>query len=150
MNKFQINDDTYQFAQDAMRDILFMYWDIVESGGDFGATIDTGRFNPYLFINTSTKADFACSVDIDLLRQGSSVDLLILLTDYLDCDEPPKRGTYLGDRLYELVDNKLLDHVPEAREAIISGLEFRDDFLEKSKEVYIEYILKFFRKMGSK
>ena len=124
MRQLAINEFTSVIAQDAMRDILYMYWNLASSWGGFGHNVETGRFNQYLCID-ATLEDTGWSevADLKILHEGSAIKLLCFLSDHLDeREEPPSPLSWFGQRLRDLLNLGRLDHLPEAKIAIELGL----------------------------
>lgn len=83
----KINIGNYERAAHAIRDILYMYVDLVEGYGGFGHGIDVGTFNPLDFIDAETvkppEQGYVLGLDLELLHAGSGIALLCALSDAL-------------------------------------------------------------------
>ncbi len=81
-----VTSDRLPLARAALRDILFLYVDMVGSYGGFGHDLDVGRFDPLEWLD-SRIADPQLApgeVDLDLLRQGAACALLCRCVDAFD------------------------------------------------------------------
>jgi hypothetical protein len=144
MHQLAINEFTSVIAQDAMRDILYMYWDLASSWGGFGHNVETGRFNQYLCIDATLEDSGWSSVaDLAILHEGSAIKLLCFLSDLLDeQEESPSIASWLGQRLRNLLAQGRLDHLPEAKLAIELGLlGDGDEFRSQLALVYKLYVV---------
>src|SRR5471032_299914 len=123
MKHLEINEFTADIAKDAVRDILYMYWDMAQSGA-FGHNTETGRFNQYLCLRASRGSDgYGSDEDVELLQRGSAVKLLCFLSDHIhERGGPPKASEFLGQRIGELLKSGELDHLPSAKRALEQGL----------------------------
>lgn len=145
--KYTITDENYLEANAAMRDILFMYRDLIESYHGFGHGIDTGTFSSFDFVDTELLEEPSYSLDMDmnLLRQGSAVALLCGLSDFWDESEGDIAGLgKWGEELRDLLKDGRLDHLPLAKEAVEAGLESEDNLRALLPGVYREYVVGYF------
>jgi hypothetical protein len=88
----EINSDNYPQAVAALRDVLYMYYDLITSYGGFGHSIDTGTFDPFFYMDcyVNEPKGYTFGIDIDLIHKGAAVALLCRLSDYWDdYDEAP-------------------------------------------------------------
>jgi hypothetical protein len=72
-----INHSNYLKAEDAIRDILMMYVDLVDATAGFGHNADVYiRFDPLEYVDAAIEGDEYHYLDIDLLRSGSAIAIL--------------------------------------------------------------------------
>lgn len=82
-----IGRGNYAEANDAVRDILMLYFDLVENTNGFGHAANVHiRFDPLKFIDADVENDGYYYTDIDLLRAGSAIAILCTYYD-LWCEE---------------------------------------------------------------
>ncbi len=88
MKKHIINEQNYEEAISALKDILYMYVDIIVQDGDF-AELELGNFDPYLYIDAEIVSKYGLLTDgeYNLLRQGSAIALLATIADVYFDDE---------------------------------------------------------------
>ncbi|MEM6611323.1 MAG: hypothetical protein AAF652_03540 [Cyanobacteria bacterium P01_C01_bin.72] len=81
-----ITEDNYQKAYDAIRDILYMYVDMIDSYEGFGHNIERGKFSPLDFVDALVleSKGYTFGIDILLLQSGSAIALLCELSDMWD------------------------------------------------------------------
>ena len=133
-----ITEENYQKAYDAIRDILFMYVDLVESYGGFGHNIERGRFSPLEFVDAPIiePEGYTFGIDVPLLQSGSAIALLCELSDAWDDYETwDVKSWPLMPLIKEANEAGRFSHLPEIQEAFNFGLgdsesAFRDQ-LEK-------------------
>ena len=70
-------------AEGALRDILFLYAEMVERYGGFGHGIDTGYFAPLDFVDARLATGERLALDLDLLRNGAAIALLCAIVDWM-------------------------------------------------------------------
>jgi hypothetical protein len=128
--------ETAKRAQDAIRDILYLYRELVAYGGVVGDhTI--GSFDPWEFVRAAAYGGWAIDEDLKLLHEGSAVALLCDLLDEME-----QRGSEMEmDRFRQGLEAGLLDHLPLAKEALRAGLKGPDAVREAAGPVYREYVL---------
>ncbi len=146
--RLEINELTWQIAEDAIRDILYMYWDMSQSGA-FSHDIELGRFNQYLCLGASLAGDgYGSADDVALLQRGSAVKILCLLSDHIyEHDQAPGEGEFLNTRIRALLREGKLDHLPSAKQALELGLAGNmDPFHKQLDTVYREYVVATFSK----
>jgi hypothetical protein len=124
-------------AQDAIRDILYLYRDLVEYGGVVGDH-DLGAFEPWEFLQASVHGGWATDDDMRLLHEGSAVALVCDLMDEMD----QRSGD--SQRFRRALEAGLLDELPVAKETLQAGLAGTRELQEASKTIYREYVLGYF------
>jgi hypothetical protein len=126
-------------AQEAIRDILFLYRDLTDYTGIVGDH-DTGTFKPWKFLNCSLDGGYGGPETEKLLHEGAAVALLSELIDWWE------QGSGNGIDAYRAaVDQGRFDHLPTARRAVVAGLEGDNDaLLPHLDAVYEEYVLGYF------
>ena len=146
----EINKENYVEAISAIRDILYLYYDLVESYNGFGHNIDTGTFDPiffadcYLFEPSGT----TFGIDVNILHEGSAVAILCKLSDYWD-----ENGLLPNDEFVTQVKRILsegrLDHLPLAEQVVREAFQNEENFRDMLDEIYKIYVLKRFRKLAA-
>lgn len=84
----KIRRENEEGARRAVRDILYMYVDLVEGYGNFGHGIEVGTFSPLDFIDAEVidppEQGYVLGLDLGLLQAGSGIALLCGLLDAFD------------------------------------------------------------------
>lgn len=136
--------DSLAEQQEAIRDILFLYWGLTDFCG-IGGDDHLGGFDPWKWLQC--EADYDGGVwrsydDALLLRQGSAVALLSELRGEWDRGGP-------DEQLWKVaLEEGRFDHLPEARRAVRAGLEDSDAMSTHLDVVYDEYVLAFFEMLA--
>jgi len=147
---FVIDDTNVAEAYAAVRDILYLYQDAVESYGGIGHNLDTGSFDPFRFARAvlAPRPGYTFGLDVVLLHQGAAVALLCDLSDHID-DTDTTPGGFGRTRLIRFgVERGLLDATPLAAEAAKLAFAGRvDEFRQALGKVYQEYVLGHFRRL---
>jgi hypothetical protein len=125
---------TAKRAQDAIRDILYLYRDLVQYGGLVGDH-DLGAFEPWEFLQATVHGGWATDDDMKLLHEGSAVAVICDLMDEID-----QRGRDIK-RFRHALEAGWFDELPAAREAVRAGLTDTGELQEAFKPVYRDYVL---------
>ncbi len=147
-----ITAENYQEAYDAIRDILFMYVDMVESYRGFGHNIQRGRFSPLDFVDAPIyePEGYTFAIDIHLLQSGSAISLLCELSDAWDEYQTWNvKGWPLIHEIKKANASGRFSHLPEIQEAI--NMAFGDDedvFRDQLVKVYKSYVCAYFNKLS--
>jgi hypothetical protein len=118
MGELRPKFDVLAEQQQAIRDILVLYWGLTDFCGISGDD-HLGSFDPWKWLQC--EADYDGGVwrswdDALLLRQGSAVALLSELLGEWDRGGP-------DERLWKVaLEDGRFDHLPEARRAVQAGL----------------------------
>lgn len=151
----KIDRENYDSACSAVRDILFMYVDLVEGYGGFGHGIDVGTFRPLDFLEAELveppAEGYVLGPDVDLLHAGSGIALLCELSDAFyendatgDVPSPAvqaAKAAFLAGRLR---------HLPSIERAFELGLA-KDQlaFRRQLTTVYREYVVGYFTRLAA-
>ena len=133
--------DEVQRANVAIRDILFLYRDLTNSG-QFAEGHDVGTFNPWAYLNVRLDGGLPRD-DVELLQAGSAVALLTLYSEALEngaADEQQRAALRGG------LTSGRFEHLPEAEAAVRAALGAGDDpddramrsALDRVYEVYVQ------------
>lgn len=145
----EINSDNHPAAVEAVRDIIYLYYDLIVSYGGFGHNLERGEFDPFFFVDCWVKEPkgYTFGLDVKLLQQGSAVALLCELSDFWDDHEESPVGSSLGVQLQQLLSTGRLGHLPLTEEAITCGLHTEDSFRGKLPQIYQSYVSGFFKEL---
>jgi hypothetical protein len=127
----QFDAEDAKRAQDAIRDILYLYRELVAYGGISGDH-DIGRFDAWEFLDYR---GYAIHGDLKLLHEGSAVALLCDLLDEME-----QRGGS-SERYRDALASGRFDHLPQAKSAIGLGIAGVDELIEASGPVYRDYVI---------
>jgi len=146
-----INGENVAEAQQAVRDILFLYRDAVLSYRSLGHNLDIGAFDAlaYLTCSLDEEPGYDLEIDVTLIHQGSAVALLCDLLNYLDdCGIEAITQHKRTMAIKKALDDRHFAHLPLAQET--AGLAFFDEagFRAKLTEVYSEYVLGYIHRLG--
>jgi len=147
-----ITNDTLRYAQDAIREILYLYVDMVTEYGGFGHRLETGRFSPFAFIDAKVlpPPGYVFGLDEALLHAGSAIAILCTLSDCWDEEESVSFSWPVIKAAKEAFDAGRFDHLPEIKLAFSLG--FGSDFAAFTKQlevVYQNHVLAYFRSLGN-
>ncbi|MEQ1610343.1 MAG: hypothetical protein ABL956_15460 [Hyphomonadaceae bacterium] len=152
---YQINHSNYAEADEAVRDILMMYVDLVDHTAGFGHAADIHiRFDPLKFIDAEIEGEGYYYVDLELLRSGSAIAILCGLFN-LWCEEQPLVGHPLATRLELALAGGRLSRFPDIeaviREAMLRPEMALDDpwFDTAVAPIYQKYVVSFFGRLAS-
>jgi len=144
---FEVDANTYFEAHEAIRDILFMYYDMDDYRG-FGHSLNLGKFDPLVFLNANiVEPGYIFDEGVLVLQEGSAVKILCEISD--EFDEQPRLSTQTETRIDELLSAKSMIHLPEAETALRSALLNYEEFNVNLGEVYESYVLKLFRRLAA-
>lgn len=143
-----ITEANYQQAFDAIRDILFMYVDLIKSYGGFGHNIDRGKFSPLEFVDAPIlePEGYTFGIDVALLQNGSAIALLCELSDAWDEYQTWNIKTWpLIPNIKGANESRRFSHLPEIQEAFDLGFgENEEAFREQLQKVYKTYVCGYF------
>ena len=145
----EINEDNFETAIAAIRDILYMYYDLVEGYEGFGHSIRTGSFNPIFFADCYLyeRAGIGLGIDVSILHEGAAVAIICKLSDYWDENKEMIEDDFVL-QVKRILSEGRLDHLPLAEQAIKIAFEDEDKFRDLLDEVYKSYVLQRFRKLS--
>jgi len=146
-----ITVETLPYAKDAIRDILYLYMDMVESYGGFGHNLDTGTFSPIEFVNSKviSPEGYTFGLDQKLLHAGSAIALLCTMSDCWDDQGEISLFWPKIKSTKEALDTGQFKHLPEIERAFLLG--FGGDlslFAEQLKAVYQNYVISYFNRLS--
>lgn len=145
----EINKENYVLAIDAIRDILYMYYDLVDSYKGFGHSIAYGNFDPIFFIDCYLYEPEGTTfgIDVSILYEGSAVAILCRLSDYWDeCGGLPEDKFIL--EVKRILSEGRIDHLPLAEQAIKEAFQSEEGFRVLLPDVYEKYVAGFFKKLS--
>lgn len=144
----EINEENYPTAIAAIRDILYMYYELAQEKYFFHS-VDTGTFDPLFFADCwfCEPPGGGCSIDVDLLHKGSAVAILCQLSDIWDesCEIPE---TEFAFQVKHALEEDRFDHLPLAEHTIRLAFQNEEQFRESLTEVYKTHVLEFFKKIA--
>lgn len=148
----EISSENYQIANDAVRDILFMYRDLIESYAGFGHGIDTGTFDAVEFLKIDVREQPGSNLDLDieLIRTGAAISILCGLLDSWDEGVAPSdwMGTtgLIGRSYIELSNGRFaFDDLIE--NAVRSAFDDEQRFLATLRPVYEKHVIGYFKEL---
>lgn len=145
----EINQENYPIAINAIRDILYMYYDLVEGYKGFGHNIETGNFDPIFFADCYLfePQGITFGIDVNVLHEGSAVAILCKFSDYWDEHGAKPEGEFASE-VKRILSEGRLDHLPLAEQAIKFAFEDEDKFRDLLDEAYEKYVVQFFKKLA--
>lgn len=135
---FEVNDArTAHEAQAAIRDVLYLYYDLTKYRG-FSGDHDIGTFNAWRFVNCEVRGGWLDPDDTALLHEGSAVALLSNLIDIWDQGggDPSALREYAS-----MLDAGRLSHLSLAETAMREGLNGEPQLMTALTAVYETYVL---------
>jgi hypothetical protein len=144
-----ITTDNFLEAHSAIRDILFMYRDLILSYEGFGHNIEVGTFDPFTFVDAELreKPGHTLAMDMNLIHQGSAVALLCQLSDAWDDYGNLPYGWDWIEQLYATLEEGRLDHLPLAKAALMAGLESEEELRLLLPNVYNQFVVGYFHRL---
>lgn len=145
----EINKENYHVAINAIRDIIYMFYDLVESYKGFGHNIDTGNFDPVFFVDCYLyePKDITFGIDVNVLHEGSAVAILCKFSDYWDEHGTAPEGEFALE-VKRLLSGGRLDHLLLPEEAIKSAFEDEEKFRNLLNNIYEKYVIQFFKRLS--
>ena len=128
----------WQEAEQAIRDILFLYRELTDYFGIVGDH-DSGTFKPWTFLDCSVEDGYGDADTEKLLHEGAAVALLSEMIDWWTQGSGSNIQTYRA-----AVDQGRFDHLPTARTAVVAGLDGEEAMIPHLDAVYEEYVLGYF------
>ena len=145
-----VDETNYPIADDAIRDILFMYRDMIDSYHGFGATIDVGSFDAMAFLNCSVAEPLQPQTEEQLLQEGSAVCLLQRLYDtWAKSSGETLPATAFVSEVREALAQGRFDHLALARAALEAGFQSEEAFWARLPKVYDAYVVGYFKRLLS-
>lgn len=147
----EITEDNYQLANDAIRSILFMYVDLIESYNGFGHNIDTGNITPATYLElidapVIEREGYILGVNTELMQQGSAIALLCMLSDAWDEHETWDTGWDILNLTKNALIDKRFQHMPAIEKAFKLGFSSSENkFREQLKHVYNNHVINYFK-----
>jgi len=141
-----ITIENYQQADNAIRDILYMFFDMARSYRGFGHNIETGSFNPFDFLDSQIVAPPGQSFSIDqaLLHGGAGISMLCTLSNAWDEEQMhSEASTWIKSAKESLVLGRA-NHLPEIQLTLVLGFGPDEEKFRKQLEVvYRKYVGEF-------
>ena len=149
MPPFEINYETYEKAAAARRDLLFLFTEMVESYQGFAADLETGSFDPYVFVDCrlGEEPGWTFQVDTRLLREGSVVKLLAWQVDCWEQSGDIRSDRELMNGIKTLLASNTLHDLPLAAETLRLGLQSAEELQDGLPDVYEQYVLGYFQRL---
>lgn len=143
----EINQENYPVAIAAIRDILYMYYDLVESYEGFGHNIETGNFDPIFFADCYLfePKGSTFGIDVNVLHEGSAVGILCKFSDFWDDHGTAPEGEFASE-VKRILSEGRLDHLPLAEKTIKLAFQDEEKFRDLLDEAYEKYVVQFFKK----
>ena len=148
-----ITKENYEEANQAIRDILFLFKELADGYHGFGHAADYGlRFDPLKFVDAELGPRFGWG-DLDLLRSGSAVAMLCYVYDWW-LEESGLNGEHTAG-IREALESGRLGRFPDI-EAVLREAFRRNEipiddpwFEEAVVPVYRNHVLAYFRRLST-
>ncbi|GEM_PF-5712326 len=159
-------DTEYAASKEAIRDILYMYFEIAGDCRPIGDwdRADLGRFAPYRYLDIEYEADYCIrsSSEVEFLQQGSAVKLLCQLAcvydqdmcsgatfmrDFCDPDMRERRSDELREchpelfRIHSAFSGGRVLKNPLLHDAFFAAFHKEGDFYQSLRKVLEEIII---------
>lgn len=146
-----IDDEKFQTllkAQDVVRDVLFMYRELVGWHGlydDFGR--EDGKFEPLEWIDLTAQQVDIDGEDLRLIHEGCALKLIChMLQSWGQGDYPNTETPYIR-RIKDAVAAGRADHLPELK-AVLQDAFISDAVVwRKSDNLYERYVVGYFHRL---
>jgi len=137
--------ESYQKSQEAVRDILYMYRELLMRGcglyDDFGW--EDGSFDPLSYIDISDDEGFDSNT-LRLLREGSAIKILCEMLLYWGQGGYPEHKSYFMESIMQAYQARRFRLVPELEEAVRLGFGSANDLRFLSPKIWRNYIFAYF------
>lgn len=138
-------------AQDALRDILFMYRELANWRGlwdDFGW--EDGKFEPLEWIDFPADGADLDTEDLRLLHEGSALKLIChMLQSWGQGGYPTLETAYIG-QIRHAVTSGRLNHLPELKDVLSDSFTSDAALKERAEEIYDRYVVGYFHRLLGK
>lgn len=148
MEVHYITDENYAEAYDAIRDILYLYDDMVTSYARFGHNLEVGKFDAFRSLSAvlDEPLGYTFGIDLDLIHKGSAIALLCHLSDYWDEFEGKEIGkSGITKRIKNYLDSGLFDCVELAKKAAIAAYRNETEMRNSLEQVYHNYVIGYYQ-----
>ncbi|WP_407540887.1 hypothetical protein Q0M94_05735 [Deinococcus radiomollis] len=149
---YLVTDDNLYEAQDALRDIIYMYFNMIEHQNGFFHATDTGSFDPFIYLDAENHPTSGqlMPADINLLHAGSALAILCGLYDIWN--EHENLQIPYADRVQKAVLDGRFSHLPDIeallRELFERNIDWQDFWLHEAlPPVYSKYVVGFFKQL---
>ncbi len=134
-----------------MRDILYLYVDMVESYGGFGHNVETGGFDvlSYIDVRLDEPPGYSFGLDLRLLHEGSGVAVLCMLSDAWDEYGELDHEWPLHARIQAALAEGRFAHMPLIAKAVDAAFRTEDAFRELLPAIYETCVKGYFRRLAS-
>ena len=141
------NPDDLDELQNALRDSVFLFWDMALSYQGFGQGVDIGSFDVFRFLDAEADNP-ALEGGIELARIGAGIALLCRLADQMEeAGTGDLEDSDLRLRTREALSSGCLDDRPEMRLAVEAALKDETAFREMLPDIYAEYVKGYLRRL---
>ena len=141
------NPDDLDELQNALRDSVFLFWDMALSYQGFGRGVDAGSFDPFRFLDAESE-DASLEGGIELARIGAGIALLCRLLDQMEqAGSEELDDSELRLRTREALSSGAVDDRPDMRLALESALTNESAFREMLPDIYAEYVKGYLRRL---
>ena len=139
----------YLKAIDAIKDILYMYRELIGYNGlfdDFG--VEDGVFDPTTYIDISPQDVELGDDDIKLLHEGSAIKIICsVLQAWCQGGYPDTVTQYLQD-IKKLLGDGRLRHLPELESLLSTAFKSDEDAWDASRPIYEKYVKGYFKTLA--
>ena len=145
-----IDEHDFDVANAAIRDILFLFRDLIVSYDGFEHGVDAGQFDPFAYSEVDIQEPDGSSLGIDtnLLVTGSAVALISAISDTWDEFEPEFAVSCdYFKRVKDTLDNGGFEDFPDLRKVLKLGLFDEDAFRALLPAVFDKYVSGYFRSL---
>lgn len=149
-----IDEENYQEAEDAVRDIFMMYVDLADATEGFGHNADVYvRFDPFKFVDAEIEDLSRHYVDIDLLRAGSAIAILCSFYNIWN-EEQELDGHPFTKRFQAAASEGRLGRFPDVEDVVAQSIgrncaPIEDQWLDEMLvPIYRKYVLGYFARLA--
>lgn len=145
-----LNYEKFVKANEAIKDILFMYRELVNYSDlfdDFG--IEDGSFEPSIYVDCNAEELGINQDDVKLLHEGAAIKLICSVFQAWGQGDYPNSEPHSVMIAKKLLEKERLKHIPELEHVLKTVLISSDKARESSKEIYKNYVLGYFKKLAN-
>lgn len=142
--------DSLPSAISAVRDILYLYVDMVESYDGFGHNLDTGTFDALAYVDAvlDESPGHSFGLDLRLLHEGCGVAVLCILSDAWDDYEALDHEWPLHSRIHRALVEGRLHHLPLIEKAVQAAYSNERAFRDLLPSVYKACVKAYFQRLA--
>jgi hypothetical protein len=143
--------DRFLSAEEALRDVLFMYKTLTNYGGlydDFFT--EDGQFDPFIFIDCSCEKFSISPSEQVLLQQASAIKLICIVYRAWGQSNYPQEESELVNDINALLSNGRIDHLHIFRKTLELAIKDIGVASKNFDFIYQTFVVGYFQSLGKR